>query len=225
MARGFIVFANLLVRLKRGLGLDRPAFSSSREYWQQRYARGKTSGAGSYNQLAQFKAEVINAFVAETAIETVIEFGCGDGNQLGLAHYRHYHGLDISPEAIDRCRSLFATDPTKTFALLDDFDHRQAELVLSLDVIYHLVEDSVFNEYMTLLCATASRYLIIYSSNTDANPGDVAEHVRHRHFSTWLDDKQPAWQLLRHIPNRYPLTSFPKDGSCADFYIYGRKGA
>lgn len=216
------MLTSLLQRLRRSLGLTDPAFSS-REYWRQRYARGKTSGAGSYHRLAEFKAEVINSFVERKAIATIVEFGCGDGNQLSLAQYPSYHGLDVSAEAIDRCRSLFANDPTKTFALLDDFDHRSAELVLSLDVIYHLVEDQVFFEYMNLLCTTASRYLIIYSSNTDANPDHGAAHVRHRRFTDWLDEYQPAWQLLRHIPNRYPLASFPKEGSCADFYIFGKQ--
>lgn len=36
------------------------SFPSSKEYWEQRYAGGGTSGAGSYGKLAEFKAEIIN---------------------------------------------------------------------------------------------------------------------------------------------------------------------
>ena len=54
--------------------------NSSREYWEQRYSMGGTSGAGSYDKLAEFKVEVINSFMKKYQISSVIEFGCGDGN-------------------------------------------------------------------------------------------------------------------------------------------------
>jgi hypothetical protein len=58
------------------------AFKSSETYWIARYKRGGDSGRGSYGKLAQFKAGVINKFVEANKINTIIEFGCGDGNQL-----------------------------------------------------------------------------------------------------------------------------------------------
>jgi hypothetical protein len=39
------------------------------------------------------------------------------------------------------------------------------DLELSLDVIYHLVEDEVFDAYMRSLFAHAGRFVVIYSSN------------------------------------------------------------
>ena len=57
-------------------------FTASDDYWEERYSKGKNSGAGSYNELARFKAEVLNGFVQKQNIRSVIEFGCGDGNQL-----------------------------------------------------------------------------------------------------------------------------------------------
>ena len=53
-------------------------------YWENRYKNNGNSGAGSYGRLAEFKADVINNFIAENKITSVIEFGCGDGNQLSL---------------------------------------------------------------------------------------------------------------------------------------------
>src|ERR1700722_520959 len=82
-------------------------FTSSPRYWEDRYAIGGNSGAGSYGRLARFKAEVINNFVAEHAVLTVIELGCGDGAQLDLARYPHYSGIDISLQAIELCRARF----------------------------------------------------------------------------------------------------------------------
>ena len=35
----------------------------SKKYWNNRYVKGGNSGAGSYNNLAQFKGDVINNFI------------------------------------------------------------------------------------------------------------------------------------------------------------------
>lgn len=78
-------------------------FTNSKSYWESRYQKGGNSGFGSYGRLAKFKAEVLNDFVAKNSIQSVMEFGCGDGNQLKLAVYPKYIGLDVSPKAIKRC--------------------------------------------------------------------------------------------------------------------------
>ena len=80
-----------------------PRFPGSGTYWETRYSGGGNSGAGSYGQLAEFKAEVINDFVISKGISSIIEFGCGDGNQLLLARYPRYTGLDVSKVALARC--------------------------------------------------------------------------------------------------------------------------
>ena len=84
----------------------RATFNSS-EYWNNRYIEGGTSGAGSYKHLAEFKAGVLNQFVVDKKIETVIEFGFGDGNQLMLAEYINYIGFDVSSKAVEVCRKRF----------------------------------------------------------------------------------------------------------------------
>ncbi len=38
-------------------------FNTSGEYWEERYKVGGNSGAGSYNNLAKFKGEIINNFI------------------------------------------------------------------------------------------------------------------------------------------------------------------
>jgi hypothetical protein len=42
-------------------------FQGSESYWKTRYEAGGNSGDGSYNHLAEFKAEILNAFVSENA--------------------------------------------------------------------------------------------------------------------------------------------------------------
>jgi len=193
---------------------------NSGDYWKHRYESGGNSGAGSYAEHAKFKAEVVNAFVLEKDIARVIEYGCGDGNQLGLAHYPSYIGFDISPKALELCKIRFMGDKCKTFRLMDDYALEKAELTLSLDVIYHLIEDEVFSEYMERLFNSSERFVIIYSSNTDHQWDNQAPHVRHRKFSIWIQENKTQWQLLKHISNKYPLTVDRSNGSIADFYIY-----
>ena len=98
---------------------------------------------------------------------TVIEFGSGDGNQLMLAKYKNYLGFDISPNAVSKCKQIFQEDTTKTFKLLKDYNNEKADLSLSLDVIFHLVEDEIFEEYMNNLFHASIKYTIIYSSNKE----------------------------------------------------------
>jgi len=192
----------------------------SGDYWDQRYRNGGTSGAGSYGRLAEFKAEVLNAFVAEHRIQTVVEHGCGDGAQLELARYPNYLGLDVSPTIVEVCQKRFESDPSKQFRLSGSEETGTHDLALSLDVIYHLVEDAVYQEYMGGLLGSSHRYLAVYASNYDKLTKD--EHVRHRRFSDMID-ATGQWNQVKHVPNRYPLERRNKrETSFADFYFFER---
>lgn len=205
-------------------------FRSTSDYWENRYRRQGNSGAGSYGRLARFKAETLNTLIAQNRLNTAIEFGCGDGNQLSLVNYRCYVGLDVSKHAIARCSHAFDQDDTKSFLLYDSlafFDGSRvlhADLTLSLDVIYHLVEDQVFQSYMYHLFAAADRFVVIYSSNEESPP--TAKHVRHRKFTDWVDDHLYEWKLAQTIPNKYPFDPENSDStSLAQFFVYTKKGS
>ena len=167
-----------------------------------------------------FKAEIINDFVHKNNVRKVLEFGVGDGNQLGLADYPHFIGLDVSSTAIKWCKEKFSGDDTKEFYLMDEVSPGNfgADLTMSLDVIYHLVEDDVFNDYMEQLFDSSERFVIVYSSNYDERS---ALHVRSRKFTEWIEENKPDWKLLDHLKNRYPFDpADPDNTSIADFYIY-----
>jgi len=200
-------------------------FPGSRQYWETRYRADGNSGAGSYGKFAAFKAEVINTFVAARGVQSVIELGCGDGSQLMLAKYPTYAGYDVSETAVRQCRRLFASDATKAFALMSEYRGERADLALSLDVIYHLVEERVFEDYMRTLVGAAYRYVIIYASNSDDNQEYQGPHIKHRKFSAWLQQNALDWDLLEHIPNRHPYRGDHTEGSFAEFFIYGRANA
>jgi SAM-dependent methyltransferase len=194
--------------------------SGSEAFWRRRYRWGGTSGAGSYNEFAEFKAGFLNGFVRDRQIRSIIEFGCGDGNQLRLSVYPLYLGFDVSPEAIAQCQNLFRNDETKTFKLVGAYANESAELTLSLDVIYHLYDDIAFLTYMKLLFDSSTRFVIIYSSNTDEQARLQAPHVRHRKFSKWIEQNGPEWNIVQHIPNKYPYADAEQQGTFSDFYVY-----
>jgi hypothetical protein len=196
-------------------------FRSSAQYWEDRYLQGLTSGFGSYGRLAEFKSSTLNAFVEDYGVRNVVEWGCGDGAQLALARYPKYTGIDVSTRAVELCRSKFNDDPLKRFLSVSDPDTSEvrADLALSLDVIYHLVEDTVYDDYMTRLTSSAERFVCIYSSNTEKVSPDP--HVRHRVFCDWMTGNAPSWELFLKIDNPFPEDAKrPDDTSWADFYFY-----
>lgn len=201
---------------------NRQRFEGSKKYWEQRYAKKGNSGVGSYGKFAYFKAEVINKFMKEHCVSSAIEYGCGDGNQLKLVHYLNYLGFDVSESVVNKCKENFKTDGTKSFKLMDEYNNETAALTLSLDVIYHLVEDEIFEAYMKRLFDSSDRYVIIYSSNTDDNEEYEGAYIRHRQFRKWIERHLNDWRLIGHIPNRYPFRGDYREGSFADFFIFQR---
>jgi SAM-dependent methyltransferase len=199
---------------------QRMAFSGSAGFWEQNYAQGGSSGNGSYGALAEGKRQFLNALVRTRGVTSVIEFGCGDGNQLSLADYPSYIGLDVSRSAIGLCQQRFADDPAKSFFLYDGacFTDRAgvftADLALSLDVIYHLTEDAAFEAYLRHLFAAGRRLVVIYSTNSALS--GTAPHVRHRHFTPWVEVNCPQWQLTGVTQG--PNTELAR----ADFFVYER---
>jgi hypothetical protein len=188
-------------------------FKDSQTYWENRYRKNGNSGDGSYGIKAAYKATVINEFVAEKNVDTVIELGCGDGNQLKQFYFENYIGFDVSPTAVQKCKDIFKDDASKKFFLFapetmaKDFT---ATLTLSLDVIYHLVEDDIFQKYMNNLFSISLKYVIIYAWDVEES---AKYHVRHRKFTVWVEKNISNFQLLRSIH---------KEGFC-DFFIYEKK--
>jgi spore maturation protein CgeB len=202
-------------------------------YWEQRYASGSNSGSGSYGRLARFKARFLNEFVCEHEITSVIELGCGDGAQLTLAEYPQYTGLDISSTVIEQCRGLFADDASKQFEVYDPatFDPSlyEAELALSLDVVFHLSNDQIYRDYLDHLFAVASRFVIIFSNSDEGGrPGvnESAGYVRFRDVLADVAEWYPQWKLISAKPNRYPFSTLnPSNTSFADFFVFAKEAA
>ena len=186
-------------------------FPGSASYWEKHYSMGGDSGTGSYGRSAEYKANFLNQFVKENHIKSVIEFGCGDGNQARQFHFPSYLGVDVSATAIQKCVDVCKNDPSKQFFTDDKIaDGVKAELALSLDVIYHLIEDDIYENYMKALFNSATRYVIIYAWDVES---DKEYHVKHRKFSEWIKDNVADFRLITKV----------KSSTFSDFYLYERR--
>lgn len=224
LAAAFPRFKVRLVGLQTAL--NNRAFGTSARYWERRYRHGGSSGDGSLGELASYKAAFLNRFVSTHDVHSVIEIGCGDGNQLSLAKYPRYLGIDVSYEAIRRCVHRFSHDTSKSFiavhpeGLYDRAQFLRCDLSVSLDVIYHLVEDDIYRAYMKSLFGAAERYVVIYSSNTEDNSTISSRHIRNRQFTNWIAQEIPGWRLREEIPNPYSLQARRRAQSIANFFVY-----
>lgn len=189
---------------------------NSEEYWINRYASGRDSGDGSKGRLLTFKAAIINNFIKDNDVKTVIDYGCGDGNQISLLKISGYTGFDVSPMVVERCTERF---PYDTFKLMKDYKNERAELTLSLDVIYHLLEDDIYYQYMERLFDSSDKYVIIYSSNYEK---EIVNHEKRRKFTDWVDLHRQNWALIDSIPNDHYGDG--KGLSLSEFFIYQEKG-
>jgi hypothetical protein len=179
-------------------------------YWDRRYRNGRTSGAGSEGVAAVRKARYVSALIERESVRSVVDWGVGDGTV--LEHIKldgvGYVGVDVSPTILDRLRTRFAG--VGDFLLPDDTAGCRAELALSLDVIFHLVDDREYELYMRQLFDSSSRLVLIYS--TDHDGGRTARHVLWRHWTPYVRRSFPEWSLEEH----------PTDPKAFGFYLYRR---
>jgi hypothetical protein len=200
----------------------------SSKYWDNRYKKGKNSGNGSYGLSAEHKADIINKFVKEHHIDSTIELGCGDGNQLSMLKIPNYIGLDVSQESIKMCAEQFKKDKNKSFFVysskhfIDNHNIFQADLTLSLEVILHLIEDDVYEDYMKDLFAMSKKYVMIYELDTDDQQKFQAQHFKFRKYTDWIEKNIKGWKLVsksRKEP-KSENKNINEDGSYKDFCVY-----
>jgi len=198
----------------------------SSEFWNNHYIEGGTSGTGSYKKVAKFKADTINNFIKEHSIKSLIELGCGDGNNLSLLEINDYTGVDVSSAIININKNYFIDDTTKRFFILMDkepYFNRTYDLSISLDVIFHLLEDDVFEQYMQDLFTLSSKYVIIYSSNHEEFT--KWKEYRHRKFMRYVTENIQDFELIKFLPNKYPLQlGRESETSASDFYFFKKAG-
>jgi len=189
-------------------------------FWNDRYKDGGDSGLGSYGVLADFKAEVINEFIKNNFIESTIEFGCGDGNQVSLIDYSFYTGLDVSEAAIALCIKKFEHDANKNFFVFNPADYKRLEpcesdLVVCLDVLYHILDENDFVNTLDAIFKSSKKFIILYTMLNEPS-NQVAGHIKYRDIRTYTD-KYTHFEVFNIIDQKHP------DLSSAAFIIFKKK--
>jgi SAM-dependent methyltransferase len=190
-----MIITRLIGHFRKSKKLDN--FQAIAAYWENRYKSGGDSGFGSYGNPAKEKANYINNTLRSFEIKSVIDFGCGDGNQLGLLELGNcsYLGIDIACASIQICEKKY-TDSNLNFMYVVDFDSLNlpsCDLALSMDVIYHLTDNDTYFSYLDKLFETA-KYVLIYSMDFD-DPGWNG-HSRPRKFSQDVSLRYPNFGLI-----------------------------
>jgi SAM-dependent methyltransferase len=150
------------------------------------------SGPGSHPAACRPLIKLLNRFLAENAIASVVDFGCGDWQFMSKINLggRSYIGLDVVDDLIDVNRSrhgsrdvIFARTPMDLTLL------PTADLLILKDVLIHLP-----NDFINDLIRQFGKYKFIISVNNSSRAVDKYN-------------------------NDIPVGEFrPVDLSCAPFY-------
>ena len=190
-------------------------------YWETRYANGGNSGEGSDGRIAEYKGRIVNEVCTAFGVQTVLEFGVGDGkNQEYYNKVPVYIGVDASESTIKNVQAKFGS-PTRTYFLYDTFASLpgRADMTMSLDVLYHLVEAKLFGRYLDNLFAAAISHVLIFAADID---DDVSQggHFRRRKFTRYVELAHPCYYLERHFED---IPDNVAERTSARFYHYRRR--
>jgi len=163
-------------------------FDFEKEYWNGRYKNGNNSGYGSYGEQLIKKID----WLSSLDINSISEIGCGDMNfaQALLRRYpkASYNGQDISEFIIEENRKKF---PGLNFVNKVD-NLPVADLLLCVDVLFHIIQDSDVEAVLKQIEAKWSNYLAITAYERDEEMGG---HVRIRKF----DYKRFGEPIIRQV--------------------------
>jgi hypothetical protein len=122
-------------------------------YWDKRYADGGNSGCGSIGYLREWKWQTIHLFV--NPVTEVIDVGCGDLSFWDVTTLPDgYVGIDASEIIIKKNR---ANNPNLIFY------HAKSPVVFCFDMLFHIMDDGIYQRTIENLCRMSSDYIFIYT--------------------------------------------------------------
>ncbi len=187
---------------------------ASANFWKRRYSLGDNSGSGSRGDLLNFKVDYINSFIKDNDIKTVLDFGHGDLEVAKKIEVESYKGIDIF-DCEDSC-GLDLVNSSFT-----EYDGEKADLVMCLDVLYHILEED--QEYMrdTLvnMIDKSKNYIMVYAQDSTNYDFDT-EYRGHLYNSKWLQYMYGrTWEDIDLVAKQ----NQPMPGSSAQFFVFRKK--
>jgi hypothetical protein len=180
------------------------------DIWQDRYLTESDlgSGNGSKGNLLDFKVNFLNSFIKDNNIKSVLDFGHGDLSVANKLLVDSYIGIDIFDGKKFNINNLKIKN-----CRFDEYKDESAELVICLDVLYHILKDE--QQYMRLsldkMIEKSSKYIIIYAHDSSI----VNVYNDHLYDSKWMQHiNQKQGLSLTFVQNDY------EPGTSAKFFIY-----
>lgn len=160
-----------------------------KSYWDNRYARGGDSGYGSYGEQLEKKLN----WLFPLDFKTITEVGCGDmnfaSNIMKVHPVERYTGYDVSRVIVERNQLLY---PQYDFHVADEFEFVKSDLLMCVDVLFHVIDDNECEALLKKLERAWTKYLVITAYERDE---EFTNHVRIRKF----DYKRFGEPLVREI--------------------------
>jgi hypothetical protein len=134
--------------------------SRSEEYWEKRYREGGKSGEGSVGRARDWKWSVIQKHVP--IVEDVVDIGCGDVSFWEGRTCERYIGVDISAHIVRKNAEkrpgwAFVAWPAEKRLPL------RGRVVLCMDVLFHILDDSTATRIMENLCEYSSEWVVVHA--------------------------------------------------------------
>lgn len=132
-------------------------------YWDKRYSNGGTSGDGSIGSLREFKWAKIEERVGK--VDDVIDVGCGDLSFWDGRDCKKYVGIDaseiiIQKNILKRPNWNFIMSKSDNLMLSSLY---QSDVVFCFDMLFHIMDDDVYEGTIDNLSRFSSRYIFVYT--------------------------------------------------------------
>lgn len=159
-------------------------------YWDNRYASGGNSGLGSIGKHKEWKWNTLNNNIEN--ITNIIDVGCGDLSFMDNHTIENYTGIDISNTIIEANKTKH---PEWKF-ICSSADKRisglKGDVVFCHDVLFHIVDDEVYNNIILNLIEYSNKYISIFTWHK--NP------LKRMFRSTDNDSYQAYRDFSKYIP-------------------------
>lgn len=188
---------------------------TDKKYWNDGYSVGGHSGGGSYGNEAIFKLKEINKFINnKEIIKSVLDVGCGDINMASqfmlFFPNAQYLGVDISKAVIQRhlTKELMSR---WSFKVIEDsiFEH-PSDIVICFDMLFHITDDSDYQNMLKSLKKSWVKYLFIATYNDSESDISIPNYIKKRKFKPNFFSDQ--WEEIKipFIPTNKSLYFFKK---------------
>jgi SAM-dependent methyltransferase len=167
------------------------------------YASGIGSGPGSHPDYTRTFRGVLERFLVEHEIRSVLDYGCGDWQWAKMVQWgeRSYLGLDIVPHLIDRLRREHGSDRIRFDVVVDPdrWTPPAVDLVLCKDVLQHLSTAEAVSLSTKLL--KAAKHVLFINDRPRAGQGVNIDAPRGGYRP--LDLSKPPFHLQGRIIHEF----------------------